>query len=314
MKANCKALKLSIILCLVCLLLIVVLIIINFESELILNILIGIFGSSFVALLLSIPSYSVTKRQLLEKYWQVSNDLLIKFSNINYLFNVYNEDDVVTYICEINNKKWKELYNKISDDNNSKEKMIIRDEYYKKKLVKEYIDNNYYLDDSIPEKYRLSYANERVDKDIEKIREQAKEIFEQYVELSKESTIELSFMLGDMEFISRKKAYNKIYKNMYEPFYNALDRINQESYHFGLFLNGGGNESVCIDKLFKLQKEFFDLEIKDTDNDKSYIVNNTFLNRMQNNTELFRAEMYNIKPNKIDTHPIICRTYYKNKK
>ncbi len=73
MKANCKALKLSIAISLISFIIIFVLAIITLYSnckilEIILNIFIGVFGSGCVALLLSIPSYNVSKRQLLEKF------------------------------------------------------------------------------------------------------------------------------------------------------------------------------------------------------------------------------------------------------
>ena len=47
--------------------------VVNYDSiitNIILNISIGFLGSSFVALLLSIPSYLVAKRQVLERYFR----------------------------------------------------------------------------------------------------------------------------------------------------------------------------------------------------------------------------------------------------
>lgn len=54
--------------------------VVNYDSiitNIILNISIAFLSSSFVALLLSIPSYSVAKRQVLERY-RDSSRLLIK--------------------------------------------------------------------------------------------------------------------------------------------------------------------------------------------------------------------------------------------
>lgn len=64
-----------------------------------------------VALLLNIPAYTVSKRQLLEKFWHESRRLIGKFDKINYLFNEYNEKNIVNYINALNNKKWSEVYN-----------------------------------------------------------------------------------------------------------------------------------------------------------------------------------------------------------
>lgn len=53
--------------------------VVNYDSiitNIILNISIGFLGSSFVAFLLSIPSYLVAKRQVLERYWDSSRLLI----------------------------------------------------------------------------------------------------------------------------------------------------------------------------------------------------------------------------------------------
>ena len=131
MKANCKALKVSIIISSIFLILIIfftplVLIYENKLLEVLLNIFIGLFGSGCVALLLAIPAYNVSKRQLLEKYWQETRRLIEKFSNLQFLFNKYSDDVIVSYVNELKNKKWKEEFNKISKD-----KIVVEDKKYK---------------------------------------------------------------------------------------------------------------------------------------------------------------------------------------
>lgn len=131
MKANCRALKASIIISSIFLVLIIIftLLVLNYDNklfEVLLNIFIGLFGSGCVALLLAIPAYNVSKRQLLEKYWQETRRLIEKFSNMQFLFNEYSKDTVISYINELKNKKWKEEFNKISKD-----KIIIEDKKYK---------------------------------------------------------------------------------------------------------------------------------------------------------------------------------------
>ena len=68
MKANCRALKASIIISSIFLVLIIIftLLVLNYDNklfEVLLNIFIGLFGSGCVALLLAIPAYNVSKRQ-----------------------------------------------------------------------------------------------------------------------------------------------------------------------------------------------------------------------------------------------------------
>ena len=142
MKANCKALKVSIIISSIFLILIIfftplVLIYENKLLDVLLNIFIVLFGNGCVALLLAIPVYNVSKRQLLEKYWQETRRLIEKFSNLQFLFNEYSDDVIVSYVNELKNKKWKEEFNKISKD-----KIVVEDKKYKDILIKEYINNH----------------------------------------------------------------------------------------------------------------------------------------------------------------------------
>lgn len=156
------------------------------------------------------------------------------------------------------------------------------------------------------------YADEQINKYIEKLREKANKIYQQYSKLSKESTIELNFLLGDMEFISGIKPYKKIYEKMYQPLFNILDKIKEECYHFNLHLEGKGNEAVVLEKLFNLQRELFTITEKENDEIKSLIVMGTFVDNMLVNLEEFRADMYNIKPEEQKAHPIICVNHNKN--
>ena len=313
MKANCKALKLSIVITIVSFILVTIfsILVLNNECKLLdilLNIFIGILGSGCVTLLIAIPSYNVSKRQLLEKYWHETKRLIEILSDVKFLFNEYDEEVIVSYINELKDKKWKEEYNKISE-----EKITLEDEKYKEELIAEFINNRPNLKKEVSEEKLHDYASNCIDKYVEKLRKKANEIYKQYINISKESTIELSFMLGDMQFFRGKKPFTKIYNNTYIPTFNILNMISEESYHFHLFLNGEGNEAVAVEKLFMLQKELFEVETKETKDDIIYIINNKFFNKMLINLEIFRADMYGIKPEYPDLHPIQCRTYFKNR-
>ena len=311
MKANCKALYLSITICSIAFLLILLFssFVLKFENkpfEIILNIFIGIFGSSCVALLLAIPAYNVSKRQLLEKYRQEAEKLIKKFSDIEFLFNEYSDKLVVDYINELRNKKWQEEYSKICNNKNIKYY-----QKYKDMLIEEFIKNRPDLERQVSKEALQQHANDLVDKHIEKIRNKGKKICKQYIEISKETTTELTFMLGDMQFFLGKKPYIKIYYNIYMPLLEMLNRIKEEVIHIQLFLDGEGSEAVAIDTIFAFQKELFDVEIKETADDKTLMVYNKFLDKMLLNLEVFRADMYGIKPEKINIYPVASRTYNK---
>ena len=138
--------------------------IIFFIPLVLLNIL-GLFGSGCVALLLAIPAYNVSKRQLLEKYWQETRRLIEKFSNLQFLFNEYSDDVIVSYVNELKNKKWKEEFNKISKD-----KIAVEDKKYKYILIKEYINNHPELVKKVSKGSIQIYASECVDTHIKKLR------------------------------------------------------------------------------------------------------------------------------------------------
>lgn len=312
MKANCKSLKLSIILGIVFIISTSILSVLSLNCkceviDIILNISIGLLGSTLVALLLNIPTYTVSKRQLLERFWHESGRLISEFGKVDYLFNEYNEENVINYINALNNKKWTEVYNQLCPEN----KIDCKEKQYKKLLVDEYILYNKDLENKISKSGLKKYANEQVDKYIEKLRKKAEEIFKQYINLSKESTKEMNFMLGDMQFLSGNKPYEKIHKKMYQPLFNMLDKIKKQSYHFNLYLDGHGNEAVCMEKLFELQKQLFELKIEENETVKNYIVMGTFNDSMLINLEEFRADMYNIKPEKQNIHPILVKSHKK---
>lgn len=309
MKASCKALKLSILLGVIFTILTIILstLSLNYQYEIIdilLNVSIGLFGSTIVALLLNIPAYNVAKRQLLEKFWNESRKLIFAFSKVDYLLNEYNKDNVINYINALNNKKWTEVYNQI----NPKNKIDCKDIQYKELLVDEYILNNRDMESKLSKSGLKKYANEQIDKYVEKLREKTKKICKQYIILSNENTTELNFLLGDMEFFLGKKPYEKIYKKLYQPLFEKLDKIKEEVYHFELYLENQGNEVVVLEKLFTLQQELFSLKIEENDKMKTYIVTGKFNDDMLMNLEEFRADMYNVKSEYQKTHPILCKT------
>ena len=87
MKSNCRTLKLSIKICAIFLFSIIIfsVLILNDSNklfEIILNISIGLFGSGCVSLLLYIPIYNVSKKKLLndyfEEYCRILNIIFLK--------------------------------------------------------------------------------------------------------------------------------------------------------------------------------------------------------------------------------------------
>ena len=81
MKSSCRTLKLSIVLGVLFIISTIILSILSLKCnseaiDIILNISIGLLGSTMVALLLNIPAYDVSKSQLLERFWHESGRLI----------------------------------------------------------------------------------------------------------------------------------------------------------------------------------------------------------------------------------------------
>ena len=312
MKAACRALKLSIISSAIFMITTIILSIYFIKTshtvlEVLLNISIGLLASSVVALLLNIPLYNVSKRQLLEKYWQEVKNLLIIIDKIDYLFTRYSEDNIVDYVHEMNNKKWREMVNKLNETSEN-----VVNNKYKNRLTKEYIINNKSLASKISIKSMERYADEYIDKYIKRLNKKARTIYKQYVNVSSCNTLELSFLLGDMEFISGKKPYNKIYNSTYEPLLDFFDIIQEPCIIFKDFLNNHCNESIALRTLFNTQRHLFCRKKEENDEFIKYVIEATFLDKMIEKLEEFRADMYGIEPEKQNLYPVECIVFNKN--
>lgn len=311
MKAKCKALELSIFICGISILLICFFskLYLEFEYtelEILLNVSIGLFGSSCVTLFIAIPEYTTNKRQLLEKYGEETKRIRHEFYDLKYLFNEYSNDVVVSYIHELNNKKEYEHFNQISNY-----KMKSNEKKYKDMLVNEYLKRRPELKKHLSKESLKEYVNSCIDTDIEKIREEAKKLCLQYIQLSKEDLIKLKFMLSDMQFLSGDKLFNKIKYNLYNPLCDILDKMNHDSFHFQLYLNGEGKESVVLELLFDLQNEIFRIKSKEDEDSMYFTIYNTFSDNLFYNLEMLRSITYDVKQEKLDLPPIESRTYSK---
>lgn len=269
-----------------------------------LNLFIVIFSSSIVALLISIPNYIVTKKQLLERYWIESRRLIISIYKIEYLDIEFNKEDFIGYIKETRNNLWKEEFNKLA-----KNKVKIDDEY--KNRLLEYLSIKH---DDLKEKLSKEgfkvYLNQELEKETNEILKNMDKILYQYKKCDEESTTNLNFMLGDTEFISGKNFYNKMYKNLYKPIFNLLSNIRKEISCFNLYLNNEGNKATVLEKILNLQSKIFTVK----ENKEVITIFNSFNDKMQSNLELFRSKIYNVKPIQNEIHPvlIIIRKKYRN--
>lgn len=311
MKTACKTLKWSLAITSLSLILSIFLFTLSsfYDAPLIifiLNLFIGIFSSSIVTLLISIPNYIIAKRQLLEKYWEETRRLITSIYNIKYLYIEFNKEDFIGYINEINRNLWKEEFNK-----HAKNKIKI-DFEYKNRLLEYLAIKHCDLKEKLSKNGFEVYLNEELEKSTSEILKKMDKIIYQYKKCDEESTIGLNFMLGDTEFISGKSFYKEIHMNLYEPIYKLLSDIREEIFHFNLHLNNEGNKAIVLEKVLDLQNKIFTVD----ETEESVTVFNSFNDKMHHNLELFRSKIYNVKPNQNETHPVlyITRKKYSTKR
>lgn len=303
MKSNCKSLRLSILLAIIfsCLTFLFICLFLNYRLEIfeiIMNLLIGLLGSTMVALLLNIPTYNVSKRQLLESYWEEVERLTRLINKVDYLFCDYDSEVVISYIHSLKQKPWIDEFNKVS-----KKKIPADYKKYKEILVKCFQTENTELKEKLSKHGFDIYSSEQVDKYLQKFKTEYDEIINEYINLSKESTSKLNVLIGNMEFLCGKKKMIEIHKKTYQPLYELLNKIKEEAYHFNLYLKGEGNEAVCVEKVLELQKELFNVKYENN----SEIIYDSFCDNLSKESENLRAYIYNIVPEYLEIHPRYVR-------
>lgn len=312
MKSNCLALRMAVFVSILFISITIILTVLKLCMneviiDIMLNIAIGLFSSSFVALLIAIPNYNVSKVQQLEKCYSEARRLVLKIGEPRYLFNEYDNELVLSYINEVNNKeKFGEIGKKL--------KLEFKDAKYKEELIKEYLKHHPEIDNDITNPYVRKFASDCVDTQVKKIRDNLKEICQSYVDLGKEDTDYLSLVMGDIEFFSGKKHFEKIYMDIYDPIVKLLRKEKERGYHFKMFLDGEGNEAASFDMLSELQKEIFKVEKEEDEKERCFIIYNKFVNNMNKELETLRASIYGLKPIKIEDEPVEIRTYMKIQK
>lgn len=325
MKSACKSLKTSILISILFFILAIVLFIYNIKIEsnivdFMNNIIIGIFSSSIVALMLNIPAYIVAKRQLLEKIWEEARQLSSCAHKIDFFYLEFDEKDYINYLNECKNNRWKIEYNKLiindksATKGNLSKKMQIENKY-KNVILKKYKSGQLELKKKLSEKEYGKIIDELFEETNDKIIKNMDIIIKQYIELSKESTSKLNFLLGDLEFLMGKGNYKKIHNRIYKPLYDMLNCIKEQTFHFKSYINGEGNQCVVLEKLLNLQKTIFNVKKSDGINKYDTIIYNTFVDNMLIDLEELRAYMYGIKKENIDTFPIkaIANNIYQTK-
>ena len=300
MKVNCKASKLAIIISTILLVMAILFKLLDIKysnnfTGFMKDIFLGSFCSSIVAVFFYISAYKVERKRVLEQYWNECRRMIIGLNDIEYLNIDYDKDIFIKFINEQKNKLWiTEYYKQIKQE-------IPTKEFENTKLIKEQIkkDNKEWFE-RIPKDAGEKYLKERIEKIYNKTTDKINKIVEQYLNYLKQSTDNLNFILGDIEFFTGKANYIKTHA-MFQKIYDLRVKMQESARHFRYYVEGEGNKAVVLSEILELQKSIFKVE----DNEDSKIVYREFCDTMELALEEFRAKIiYNIEPDKIKIVPI----------
>ena len=309
MKTKCRTLNLSITISLFSFILYSLFFILNNYNhnifyEYIYNMILGLFGSSFVVFLISIAEYRVSKTQLLEKIWNESRKLNAQLYKIKPIHSYIDNEILVGYINEwlINqNDNYKSLYKNKSKSYTKIYNYLL--EYHREELK------------NMSKKDIKLYINSLIDNERKKIFEELEKVMDQYLNLNNYSFLELNNLLGDVQFFTRKKQYIKLYNDIYNPLRNMYNELKENvCYHINLYKNGEANRlDVLLSIIFENQDKLFRIEKRNEKDCEWNIIYADFCDNMDDKIEDFRAKtIYRCEKETINYYPI--ESFFHNKK
>ena len=300
MKVNCKASKLAIIISTILLVMAILFKLLDIKysnnfTGFMKDIFLGSFCSSIVTVFFYISAYKVERKRVLEQYWNECRKMIIGLNDIEYLNIDYDKDIFIKFINEQRSKLWITEYYKMI------EKKIPESEFENTKFIKEQIKkDNKELFEKISKAAGEEYLEEKIEKIYNKTTDKINKIVEQYLNYLKQSTDNLNFILGDIEFFTGKTNYIKAHA-MFQKIYYLRVKMQESARHFRYYIEGEGNKAVVLSEILELQKSIFKVE----ENEDSKIVYREFCDTMELELEEFRANViYNIEPDKIKIVPI----------
>lgn len=300
MKVNCKASKLSIIISSILLIMAILfkLLYIKYNNdftEFMKDIALGTFCSSIVTVFFYISAYRVEKKRVLEQYWNECRRMIIELNKIEYMNIDFDESIFVKFINEQKNKLWiTEYYEQIKQK-------IPAEEFENTNLIKEEIKKeNKELFEKISGDAGEKYLEEEIENLYNKTTEKMDKIVDQYLNYLNQSTDNLNFILGDIEFFTGKANYIKVHE-LFQKIYDLRVKIQETAIHFRYYKDGEGNRAVVLSKILELQKNIYRVE----ESNYSKTVYREFSDMMEQNLEDFRAKIiYNIQPDKVELIPL----------
>ena len=284
MKVNCRASKLSIIISSILFVMAVLFQLLDIKysnnfTGFMKDIVLGTFCSSIVTVFFYISAYKVERKRVLEQYWNECGRMIIGLNRIDYMNIDYDKNIFVKFINEQKDKLW-------------------ITEYYNQ--VKQKIPANKDLLKKISEEASEKYLEEKIEKLYNRTTEKMDKIVDQYLSYLNQSTDNLNFILGDIEFFTGKANYIKAH-DLFHKIYDLRVKIQESARYFRYYKDGEGNKAVVLSEILELQSNIFRIE----ESEDSKVVYSEFSDIMELKLEEFRAKIiYNIEPDEIHIIPL----------
>lgn len=300
MKNNCNLLRVTIFIFFVS----VILIFIFFNycsndvTKLLLNISIGIFSSTTLALFLNISSYLTSKDHTLNECYNMYSKKLAEIFKIEYYNCDVNKKTMLGYIKEkSDNENHKKLGFKFSESHVYRDKLI--DELY---LIERDFSGG------ISEKQLKKQISSRLDRWFENEIQEINKVLKSYLKCSKIRIYDLNRVIGDIKFLLNDRNFNSINKDLHENLCKLLSNLRNFSKHISLYFCGKGNQYIVLEMLFDYQDNylFSTVEIKK----HNTIYRNVYfklIDDMEILLEKLRARISNDKPKTDNPMPILTR-------
>lgn len=269
----------------------------------------GAGASALVTVIIYASEYRVARTSTLEALWEEQLGIVYQFLKLEYF-----KCDIPVEI--LRGYYYEKRHNDMVDKNRIKlsegNDMLNSERLsYRHEALDKWCDliapKNIRLKDTMSEADFREYLVREVEHKWDECIDDINSILDGYISLSKIRLKKTDNILGQIEFFTdifrkqdkRKKTY--LYKQLYTPTREKLKKIQEESFHFGLYRNDKGNFAVILNKLLELQKEFFTVEIRDMEEYEDIKIYFDFQSQMDTVLEDFRSKIiYHTEPEYIE--------------
>lgn len=243
------------------------------NQNLIYDLSLACFGSALLSIVIASTAYVAERRDAMEQFADEVGKAISVISRIP----IIEISDLVRGALKDDNS-WLE---KSTEDSNK---------------LKEYIESRLPIDENTTSDQIDEWINKKYQSMIEEAREQLKKGAAAYIAVAEYNLSGLKSAYGRLDFLVGNNTIHKSKNRLYNTIRTAKLACLELGIALKPYLNGHGNEMVCIDKMLSLQNRFFEFR------DDAYYAK--LRDDLNHSLESFRSQIYNIEPNYEEPFPI----------